>query len=306
MELLYPSLADRILQERRLAHDIVSLGGPDIQNLTFRKQSHNAVVYQGELDEQAVFVKRYETDYGPKRTQKAITETQIVLEHFKGRADGIARILWASEQSAIVVMSEAAGQALTTVLNTDDCLPALHNVARWFNDYVGNRREKASFNTRYWVKQRRQMDVSGLKPYDQKLMKDLLVLQRSRSKKQVSIASVKGCTPGDFAPHNLHWTGEGVFGFDIEGHSHQPLVKAAVRFAVLASKRIEKPGDRLFGLPAECLTPFMNVLDGTENGPNLWPYLAADLMYERFVRRYADQVTRDSLRQSIQLHLATS
>ena len=105
---------------------------------------------------------------------------------------------------------------------------------------------------------------------------------------------------------NLHWTGDAIFGFDLEGYSHQPLVKAALWFAVLASKRVENPQERLFGLPSECVQPFMDVMKDQANDGGLWPYLAADLMFYRFQHRYADVKIRVSLRTAIESHLATA
>ena len=306
MKLSGTSWADRLRLERELSAILHDLQGPAVQEITFRKQSHNAVVYSGRQQDQRVFVKRYQTDYGSVLTRNTVEETSIVLQHMAAGPDGIAETLWASDAAGIVVMAEAPGRPVVDALAEEGCEPVMRQTARWFKSYIGPRHYDDLFSTSYWVRQRSDVDLSMMTDVDRELAQNLLALQRRRMASNGTIPAVKGRVPKDFAPHNLHWTGDAIFGFDLEGYSHQPLVKAALWFVVLASKRVENPKERLFGLPSECVQPFMDVMQDQANDERLWPYLAADLIFYRFQHRYADVKIRVSLRMAIESHLATA
>ena len=298
------SWGGRTQQERALIARLERLDGPRIDELTFRKQSHNAVVYHGVMNGAPVFVKEYETDYGRRLVEKAVEETEVVLAHFEGRSGGIARIEWANSEAKIVVMSQVLGRKLMQAAQGHEGYSVFTQVAQWLKDYVGPRVEVDKYPTRYWYKKRMKADLDQLNDEDQALVVELLALQRIRATGPIVMKS--GRVPSDFAPHNLHCTEDEIFGFDIEGNSRQPLARAAVWFAILASRRIEVVGERRFGLPSQCIVPFMEVLDVGVDDDQLWQYLVADLMFARFTERYEDERTRTTLRAAIISHLETS
>lgn len=299
------SWADRLRLEREISAVLRDLNAPAIDDITFRKQSHNAVVYSGVLQGAPVFVKRYETDYGPVLVRNTGAETSIVAAQMRDTPDGVADVVWASDAGGVIVMSAAPGGSVADALETEHAGQAMQDVARWFKSYVGPRREDDFFSTTHWLKKRESADLSMMDPQDREVAQAILALQRVRAKSSGKLAAVKGRVPKDFAPHNLHWTGEGVFGFDLEGYKHMPLVKSAVWFAVLASKRIERPTHRLFGLPAVAVQPFMDVLGDQVNAPEIWPYLVADSLFDRFVHRYFDEKIRAHVRAMMHFHLET-
>ncbi len=286
-----------------LAGLVRAAGGPDLKDVALAKQSHNALVYLAEMGGRAVFVKHYLTDYGPTLARISAEESAIVHAHMGAGPDGIAEVLWSCEDPPMVVMSAAPGGPLTEVLAQKDAVAALNHVGRWLRAYVGDRTRHDQFSTSYWLRQREAADLAQMSKADQSFASELLEIQRRRAKAMGTVPAWKGRLPKDFAPHNLHWTGEGIFGFDIEGYTTQSIARSIVWFCVLAEKRLGPTQGRRFGLQRRAIDPLLAGFGDCNDEEPLLAYLAGDLLLARLIARHDDAATAKGLRTAIRSHL---
>jgi len=288
--------ADRYGSERRVLAALRSAGAPVVSDLTFRKQSHNAVVFQATCDGQPVFIKHYQTDYGSRHVRNTVEETAIVRAQMAGSPHSVVDVLWSCERQALVMMSAAPGVPLIDVFQTHQCDAALADVAQWLRLYVGDRVFEDAFSTSYWLKQRKQTDVSHLSAADQNLSSAVIALQGERARTLGTVPVWKGRLPKDFAPYNLHWSDRAICGFDIEGYTTRPLCRIYANFCILAEKVLPPTDQRHLGFQGRAITPFLEAFCDHTDPPDLLAYLATDLALARFIARYDQAVTADRLR----------
>lgn len=294
----------RLAAERAVRAMLIECAAPKITGLSFRKQSHNAVVFQGELDGQPVFLKRYQTDYGPTLTRISVEETAIVRAQMDGVTAGIADIIWASEPQALVLMSAAPGTPVADALSGGQVAEVMPHVAHWLNAYIGPRRFGDRFSTSHWIKTRRALDWSTLSEPDQALVAQALDVQQARHAAHGALPALKGRHPKDFAPHNLHWTGTAVWGFDIEGYSKNPIARAIARFCVLAERRVPADAPRRLGVAATCLAAFEDAIDLSADPPELMAFVILDELLQSLFRRHDDPVAGPAIRRAMTSHLS--
>ena len=169
--------------------------------------------------------------------------------------------------------------------------------------YVGPRTFADTFSPSFWIKKRKGTDVSALSPEDQTRTAQLIDLQKQRHARTGNMLALKGHLPKDFAHHNLHWTGDAIWGFDIEGYSTDPIARAIARFAVLAERRLPADGIRRFGVHLVCLDAFSGAFDLSGDHPELLPFLIADELLESLFRRHEDPVAGPVIRRALDAHL---
>lgn len=275
----------------------------EIDELAFVQQSHNATVFKGSLDGQAAFFKSYELGDATKWTQGGIDEAEAASDRMIGYGGGVARLLWASVPDGIIVTTEVPGRLAIDVLDTPDIGEMLGEVGRWLRAYVGDTAFNDRFSTSYWVRRRQAVDLSVLGPKDRQLAADLLNLQGVRAETLGTISSWKGQAPRDFAPWNLHWTGDVIWGFDLEGHVAKSLAQVAARFSVLVVEQSQGvAGPDVLSTTA---TQLRAAFSDCEDPPQLMPFVLGDLLFERFVKWADHDVKRPKLRRAIEAHLAT-
>lgn len=288
--------ASRIGLERALRRTLEDAGAPPVTEISFRKQSHNAVVFHGTCADAPVFIKQYQTDYGPRLVRNTVEETGVVKGLMADGPGGVVDVIWASEPAAVVIMSAAQGDLLTKTLAAGKAATVMPDVADWLRRYVGPRVFEDSFSTSYWLKQRQAMDVTSLSPSDQRLVSGVLELQRGRSAALGRVPVWKGRLPKDFAPHNLHWDEGAVWGFDIEGYTTAALSRVFVTFCVLAEKILPDSWTRRSGLQDVAISPFLEAFSAYADPPELLDYQATDLALARFVQRNGQPETAQRLR----------
>lgn len=293
----------RLGKEKEVVKLLAERGAPAVVDLVFRKQSHNACVFQATLDGSYVFLKHYETDYGSTLTRKGVAETELVTAHMPPTAGGVAQVIWSSEPDGLVLMSQAVGTPVSDALSTGQADEVTADVATWLAGYVGPRTFTDTFSPSFWVKKRKGTEVSALSPEDQTRAAQLIDLQKQRHARTGNMTALKGHLPKDFAPHNLHWTGDAIWGFDIEGYSTDPISRAIARFAVLAERRLPAEGMRRFGVHPICLDAFKGAFDLSGDHPELLPFLIADELLDSLFRRHDDPVAGPVIRRALDAHL---
>lgn len=294
----------RLQKEKAARAVLIESDAPAVRDLRFRKQSHNAVVFEGQLDGMTVFLKQYETDYSPVKIRRSVKETAVVRKQMDGVAADITEIVWFSHTYAMVLMTGVDGIPVADALSNGQVLDVMPQVAQWLVRYVGPRSYGGTFSTSYWTKKRAAEDVSALSPDDQTLVAKTIALQRDRHGAHGSMPVLKGRLPKDFAHHNLHWTGQAVLGFDIEGYTTQPISRSIAAFCVLAERRIPTGGERCYGVHKGCLTAFIDVFDLPDDIAVIMPFLIADELLESMFRRHDDPVSGTAIRRALIAHLS--
>lgn len=293
----------RLAQERAARKLLAAHNAPPVVDLKFRKQSHNATVFQGELDGNTVFLKHYQNDYGPVVTRKSHEETVVVRAQMDGITAGIVEILWTSEACAMVLMSAAPGRPVADALSEGKVAHVMPQVAHWLAAYIGPRTFHDTFSSSYWVKVRAAQDTSALSVDDSTLYAQGLDLQRARHAQHGTMPASKGRYPKDFAPHNLHWTGDAVWGFDIEGYTTNPIARCIALFCVVAERRLPAKNARLFGVSADCIGAFSNAIDLTLDSTALMPFVIMDEALKSLLKRHDDPVAGPATRRILRAQL---
>jgi hypothetical protein len=294
----------RLQKEKAARALLIESGAPAVRDLRFRKQSHNAVVFEGQLDGMTVFLKQYETDHGPALIRRGVEETAVVRKQMDGVSADIAEIVWFSQKHAMVLMTGVNGIPVADALSKGQVLDVMPQVAQWLVQYVGPRSFGDTFSTSYWTKKRAGEDISTLSPDDQTLVAKTIALQRDRHAAHGSMPVLKARLPKDFAPHNLHWTGQAVLGFDIEGYTTQPISRSIAAFCVLAQRRIPTGGERLYGVHKRCLSAFIDAFDLSDDIAMVMPFLIADELLQSMFRRHDDPVSGTAIRRALIAHLS--
>lgn len=175
----------------------------------------------------------------------------------------------------------------------------------WLRAYAGDTSFIDRFSTSYWLKKRTMVDLAPLRPKDREIAADLRALQVERAATMGTVTAVKGQVPRDFAPWNLHWTGDAIWGFDLEGHRVASLAQAIGRFRVLAVE--QSP----YGLPFEAAPQTHPVVPNDVQAaaadpvdtPDLMAFVYGDMLFDRFVKWVDHGVIGPRLIRAIKTHL---
>jgi hypothetical protein len=276
----------------------------DVNDLAFVQQSHNATIYRGAFNGEDVFLKAYEERKGRERTLSTIAETRAARDRMAGYKGGVAEVLWASEEDRIVVTKAVPGKAVDDALDHRNLAAMLRDISHWLRAYSGDTMYLDRLSTAYWARKRQRLDLSALTSPDRKLAEALLALQVKRADEWGTLAAVTGHYPSDFAPQNLHWTGDAIWGFDLEGHQSGSLAMSLARMLVLCVERsdiVTAPSSlTLQGSAAALHTAFASHGDA----PQLMQFALADVLLERFVKWSGHWLKNPRLYAAIDEHLA--
>jgi len=284
-----------LTQMRKLSsfrRDLEQFCPHDIKDLTFVQQSHNATVFRGVLDGNTAFFKAYAPPDALKIVGRSIEEIDAVSARMSGQIGGVAPLLWASKENGIIATGEVPGVAVSDLLDKSDHVRMLQSVEKWLHAYAGDTSFADRFSTGYWSKKRQAVDLSGLHRRDRQLATDLRDMQTARAKNRGPVPAIKGQVPRDFAPWNLHWTGDAVWGFDMEGHHVAALVQSIARFRVLVVEQ------------SSHAPLFESHRDTTRFGtPELMSFAYGDLLFDRFLKWVDHGVKGPRLMRAIKAHL---
>lgn len=285
---------------------LIRANAPAVTDINVHKVSRNAVVFIASWAGDPVFIKQYDHDYGPRLVRDTVEETAIVQSQMDGQFGGVVDVVWSSEPEAIVVMTPALGLPVSEVLRDGDAADLMPCLGGWLAQYVGERIEADRFSTSYWLKTRQAADLGALRATDRALLTDLLSVQSDRQRQLGTVPAYKARLPKDFAPHNLHWTGQSVWGFDIEGYSKRPVSRIIATFCILAERALPDPGNepRRHGLQLVCQDALEGAFKDYRDPPDVFAYYVADGLFERALRRHDDPVVMASMRKLIQAHLS--
>lgn len=278
-----------------------------VEDVVFFQQSHNAAVFSGVLDGMPTFFKWYEP-INDGLLQRSIDEIEAVSRRMDGFDGGVSPLRWASVPNGVIAAGAVPGVKVADVLSTPSAETMLTQVGDWLSRYVGDTAYDSHFSTPHWVKKRAALDLLALSTENRKLAQDLHQLQAARAKHLGAIPAVKGQTPRDFAPWNLHWTGTQVWGIDLEGHIDRSLAQAMARFSVFVVEQSDGPavdgwGGWRYSEAGTPITPLKQALGADESLTDLMPFLVGDVLFERLVKWVDHGVMMPRLRRAIQVHL---
>lgn len=275
----------------------------EVAELRFLQASHNATVFRGMLDGQEAYFKWYDTDIVPKLTGRAVDEIRAVSARMAGFDGGVAQLLWASVPQGVIAISACPGAALEQALTEANMGQVMRGAGRWLRAYMGDTITHNQFSTAYWLRQRQGLDLTRLEGTDRSEAAALLELQQARQSAMGTVPAWKGEMPQDFAPQNLNWAGNAVWGFDLEGHKIVSVAQVMARFAVLVLERVDT-GDwdhapRVHDMVRHLQQGGADCSDGAD----LIDFVTGDALLDRFVKWADHDVILPRLRRAVLQHL---
>lgn len=284
----------------------------DVADLAFVQQSHNGEVFRGTLGGQAAFFKAYDLPDAEGLMLRGVAEIEAVSRRMTGFAGGVAPLLWASVPNGIVATGAVGGVAVSEALEHAGQGRVLATVYEWLHAYAGDTAVGDRFSTSYWMQKRQTADLDTWRRPDRQVASALRELQARRADKMGTVPAVKGQVPKDFAPWNLHWDRDAVWGFDMEGHVVAPLARKMARFRVLAVE--QSASGSLFTAkgamnPVAANAPLVASGSRAAKGSDpakLMAFMVGDLLFERFEKWADHPVIAPRLRRAIEAHLSGS
>ncbi|MBT8412287.1 MAG: hypothetical protein KJP02_10885 [Octadecabacter sp.] len=282
----------------------------DVDDLAFVQQSHNSTVFRGTLGGQTAFFKAYDLPDADALMQRGVAEIEAVSRRMKGFAGGVAPLLWASMPNGIVATGAVSGVAVSEALEHAGQGCVLEKVYEWLHAYAGDTAFDDRFSTSYWMQKRQTADLDKWRGPDRQVASALRELQARRADKMGTVPAVKGQVPKDFAPWNLHWDGEAVWGFDMEGHVVAPLARKMARFRVLA---VEQSASGSLFTSESAMNPVASNAPFSASGAraakgsdpaDLMAFMVGDMLFERFEKWADHRVIGPRLRLAIEAHLS--
>ncbi|KJZ20754.1 hypothetical protein [Loktanella sp. S4079] len=200
----------------------------------------------------------------------------------------------------LLIVSKLPGEPLLLHSASD----LYRHVGRWHHKYVGGRREQGKFSAQYWLSKLDQVPNNGLDGDDlalaahfkSRLDNDGSALQGGK------ICRVAG--HGDFAPHNFHFDGQTLYGFDTGVGAKTPLARDLAHLVFHVALKAENSSASPWGVAEQDVIDLAQAaeLPSDELPSTLW-FFYGWFLYRGLLRYAKNATRRERLRSLITTYL---